>query len=45
MKLIRETVEQVKYLTETTENGKKNLFIPNGRCEEFIQKVGSSYRD
>ena len=27
MKLIRETVEQVKYLTETTENGKKNLFI------------------
>ena len=27
MKLIRETVEQVKYLTETAENGKKNLYI------------------
>ena len=27
MKLIRETVENVKYLTEATENGKKNLFI------------------
>ena len=27
MKLIRETVEDVKYLTETSENGKKNLFI------------------
>jgi len=27
MKLIRETVENVKYLTETSENGKKNLFI------------------
>jgi hypothetical protein len=27
MKLIRETVEQVKYLTETTENGKKHLYI------------------
>lgn len=27
MKLIRETVEKVKYLTETAENGKKNLYI------------------
>lgn len=27
MKLITETVENVKYLTEATENGKKNLFI------------------
>jgi hypothetical protein len=27
MKLIRETVEHVKYLTETSENGKKNLYI------------------
>ena len=27
MKLIRETVEQVKYLTETTEDGKKKLYI------------------
>ncbi len=27
MKLIRESVENVKYLTETAENGKKNLFI------------------
>ena len=27
MKLIRETVENVKYLTEATENGKKNLYI------------------
>ncbi len=27
MKLIRETIEQVKYLVETTENGKKNLYI------------------
>lgn len=27
MKLITETVEDVKYLTETTENGKKNLYI------------------
>lgn len=27
MKLIRETVEDVKYLTETSENGKKQLFI------------------
>jgi hypothetical protein len=27
MKLIRETVENVKYLTETAESGKKNLFI------------------
>lgn len=27
MKLIRETVENVKYLTETAENGKKNLYI------------------
>ena len=27
MKLIRETVENVRYLTEATENGKKNLYI------------------
>ena len=27
MKLIRETVENVKYLTEATESGKKNLYI------------------
>ena len=27
MKLIRETVENVKYLTEALENGKKNLYI------------------
>lgn len=27
MKLIRENVEDVKYLTETTESGKKNLYI------------------
>lgn len=27
MKLIRETVEDVKYLTESSENGKKNLYI------------------
>ncbi len=27
MKLIRENVEEVKYLTETTESGKKNLYI------------------
>jgi hypothetical protein len=27
MKLIKETVENVKYLTETAENGKKNLYI------------------
>jgi len=27
MKLIRETVEDVKYLTEASENGKKHLFI------------------
>lgn len=27
MKLIRETVENVKYLTEATENGKKHLYI------------------
>jgi hypothetical protein len=27
MKLIRETVEDVKYLTEASENGKKNLYI------------------
>lgn len=27
MKLIRETIEQVKYLVETSENGKKNLYI------------------
>ncbi len=27
MKLIREHIESVKYLTETTENGKKNLYI------------------
>lgn len=27
MKLIKETVEEVKYLTETTESGKKTLFI------------------
>jgi hypothetical protein len=27
MKLIREHVEQVKYLTEASENGKKNLYI------------------
>lgn len=27
MKLIRETVENVKYITEASENGKKNLFI------------------
>lgn len=27
MKLITETIEQVKYLTETTESGKKNLYI------------------
>ena len=27
MKLIRETVENVKYLTEAAENGKKNLYI------------------
>jgi hypothetical protein len=27
MKLIRETVENVKYLTEESENGKKNLYI------------------
>ena len=27
MKLITETVENVKYLTESSENGKKNLFI------------------
>jgi len=27
MKLIRETVEDVKYLTETSENGKKSLYI------------------
>ena len=27
MKLIRETVENVNYLTETTESGKKRLFI------------------
>jgi hypothetical protein len=27
MKLIRETVENVQYLTETSENGKKNLYI------------------
>jgi hypothetical protein len=27
MKLIRETVENVKYLTEASENGKKNTFI------------------
>jgi hypothetical protein len=27
MKLIRETVENVKYITEATESGKKNLFI------------------
>jgi hypothetical protein len=27
MKLIRETVEDVKYITESTENGKKKLYI------------------
>ena len=27
MKLIKETVENVRYLTETTESGKKNLYI------------------
>ena len=27
MKLIREHIEAVKYLTETSENGKKNLYI------------------
>jgi hypothetical protein len=27
MKLITETIEKVKYLTETSENGKKNLYI------------------
>ena len=27
MKLIRETVENVKYITEASENGKKNLYI------------------
>ena len=27
MKLIRETVENVKYLTEASENGKKRLYI------------------
>lgn len=27
MKLITETIEEVKYLTEATENGKKNLYI------------------
>jgi hypothetical protein len=27
MKLIRENIEEVKYLTEATENGKKNLYI------------------
>lgn len=27
MKLIRESIEKVKYLTETSENGKKNLYI------------------
>ena len=27
MKLIRETVENVKYLTEASESGKKNLYI------------------
>jgi len=27
MKLIKENIESVKYLTETTENGKKNLYI------------------
>jgi hypothetical protein len=27
MKLIKESVEEVKYLTETTESGKKNLYI------------------
>lgn len=27
MKLIRETIEDVKYLVETSENGKKNLYI------------------
>lgn len=27
MKLIRENVEQVQYITEATENGKKNLYI------------------
>ena len=27
MKLIRETIENVTYLTETAESGKKNLFI------------------
>jgi hypothetical protein len=27
MKLITETIEKVKYLTETAENGKKNLYI------------------
>jgi hypothetical protein len=27
MKLIRETVENVKYITESSENGKKNLYI------------------
>jgi hypothetical protein len=27
MKLITETIESVKYLTEASENGKKKLFI------------------
>ena len=27
MKLIRENIEEVKYLTESTESGKKNLYI------------------
>jgi hypothetical protein len=27
MKLIRENIEEVKYLTEASENGKKNLYI------------------
>ena len=27
MKLIREHIENVKYLTEKTESGKKNLYI------------------
>ena len=27
MKLIKEHIEDVKYLTETTESGKKNMYI------------------
>ena len=47
MKLITETIESVKYLTEASENGKKKLYIEGTfLVGEQVNKEGNyGYRD